>query len=273
MANLGAPPAPPEDREVFERLDAALTVTLTPWREGRAPVGLLFSGGVDSGLLAWELRGRPQFEAFTVGRNGARDLVDADRSARLLDVPWRPCEIGDSELLELSDRLAPELAEASGPMRSVQLALAAALATAGAVDVLCGQGADELFLGYAHFRGLDPERALDRAARDLEELTRVELPRSQAIARLLGHRLHAPFLHPAFVAAAAALPIEARMPDPTPKALFRRWARWRGVPSEVADRPKRALQFGSGIDRWVRHRATASVGGRSDKYVATGSPP
>ncbi len=115
--------------------------------------------------------------------------------------------------------------------------------------VLCGQGADELFLGYAHFRGLDVVAAAERSEADLKQLLERDWPVSQRIAERLGRSVVAPYLHPEFVRAARAIPIELRRPDPTPKGFFRQWALRRGLPPAIATRPKRALQFGSGIDR------------------------
>jgi len=69
----------------------------------------------------------------------------------------------------------------------------------------------------------------------------------------------APFLDPVFVAAATAVPIESRLPTPGAKSLWRAWARSRGLPAAIAERPKRALQYGTGVERWLRRRAARPV--------------
>jgi asparagine synthase (glutamine-hydrolysing) len=148
--------------------------------------------------------------------------------------------------------------------RSLRLAIAIAIERAPDPTLLCGQGADELFLGYAHFRGLDPGAAEQRAAEDLQRLVNEDWPATQALAVRLGRRIEAPFLHPSFLDAANAIPLERRMPTESTKAFWRRWVVRRGLPEELAARPKKAIQYGSGVDRWLR----TMVSGRRP-----GSPP
>ncbi len=238
-----------EDPAAFAALDRALNASLGPWRDASTPLTLLFSGGVDSGLLGWELRARPALELLTIGAVGSTDPVVARQSASLLGLHVRIVEIHRSEIEAAARRWSPVLAGIPSVHRSVLLGFALALAHAGPGPVLCGQGADELFLGYAHFRGLDPRAAENRSASDLQALLGRDGPRIERISDALGLRFASPYLDPGFVTAARAIPIRARMPYDRPKALFRRWAIHRGLPPEVADRPKRAMQYGSGVAR------------------------
>lgn len=242
------------------RLADALERALEPWRRPGPPFVLLLSGGVDSSLLAWELRASGRLTTVTVGVAGSADLQAGESAARRLGVPWQGTVL-DGESLERSARkVRAQLVEAPPPIRSILLSLAAAIDASPAPDVLCGQGIDELFLGYAHFAGLDRPEAGRRAESDLERLRRDDWPRSVGLARSLGRELHGPYLTPEFVAAAGAIPLELRMPGSDPKRWFRRWAVERGLPRELADRRKRALQFGSGIDRWWKRRGGSIVG-------------
>jgi asparagine synthase (glutamine-hydrolysing) len=236
----------------FDLLDGALDSALTPVLASPEPVTLLFSGGVDSGLLAWELRSRPRVELLTVGLPGAADLAAARDSARLIGVAGREVEVVATEVDGAARRWASVLSEVGPVQRSVLVALAIAIAHARHPAVLCGQGADELFLGYAHFRGLAPSAAEHRSAADLQLLKGELGPRVDRIAASLRRTVVAPYLAPPFVEMAQTIPIEARADDGPPKGFFRRWAVHRGLPSEIAFRPKRALQYGSGVDRWLR---------------------
>lgn len=244
------------DREAWAPLDAAFDLAIAPWRAGAGPLAVLFSGGVDSGLLAWELRNRPSTVLCTVGTPGSPDLVAAGPAARAIGLPWVPCELSDEQLAGIRSRAGAELSAVPPPRRSLFFALAAVTELAAAPELVCGQGADELFLGYYHFRGLGAEAARERAAADLAQLLSDDWPRTVRLAALAGRRLGAPFLDPGFVRASLAVPIELRMPGAAPKRLFRAWARQRGLPAEIAERPKRALQFGSGVDAWWRRERT-----------------
>jgi asparagine synthase (glutamine-hydrolysing) len=233
-------------------LGSAFEAVFAPWRAGVEPVCILYSGGVDSGVIAWELRMRPGTRLFTVGRSGWADLRAAEATAPLIGLPWSGHEVEPTDLGEVEAQVSRETDPLCPTTRSVLLSLAIAIRCAPPGELLCGQGVDELFLGYAHFAGLDPLEAEGRSRQDLERLLDDDWPRTQRIAKLLGRRIHAPFLDPRLITAALAVPVELRLPQPVPKAYWREFARGRGVPEEIAGRPKRALQYGTGIDRWVR---------------------
>jgi len=244
---------PRGDLATFGRFEAAFDAAIAPWRVEGPPVCVLFSGGVDSGLIAWELRHRRGTRLFTIGRPGSPDLVAAEGSSELVGLPWTGREVRPEDLERARLSIAPESDALPPTARSIALSLAVAVQEAPAGELLCGQGADELFLGYAHFASLDPVRAEERAREDLQRLIDDDWPRTRRIAHRLGRRIHAPWLHPEFVAGALAVPLDLRMPRGAPKGFWRDFARGRGLPAEIANRPKRALQYGTGIDRWVRH--------------------
>ena len=218
------------------------------------PVVVLFSGGVDSGLLAWELRGRAGTRLSTFGVVGSPDLEAGRQGAERLGIPWSASTATPKEVVDRARALDEWVGPLSPTERAVETAFALAVEGAPPGVLVCGQGVDELFLGYAHFRPLDPEGTARRADADLTHLVDVGWPREQEIARRLGRTVRAPYLDPAFVAAANAIPLPQRSVADPPKALFRGWAKRRGLPPEIALRPKRALQFGSGVDRLLRKR-------------------
>lgn len=236
----------------YERLDAAFHHALAQWRVSPDALVLLFSGGVDSSLIGWELRSHPQLMLSTVGTKGSADLAAAEEGARRLALPWTPSLVTAEDVQEVAKKVERELGGLPPVRRSVLLAFATAVDRAPPGPLLCGQGADELFLGYAHYRGLGPSAAERRSTEDLDQVISDDWPRTVHIARRLGRAVHAPYLHAEFVAAARSIPVERRLPLPEPKAFFRAWARHRGLPEPLAARPKRALQYGSGIDRIAR---------------------
>ena len=252
---MSDPRTDPEGEPTFSRLDAALDRALEPWRGSPRELALLFSGGVDSSLLAWELRALPGLRLVTVGMRASPDLAAAETAARVLEVGWSGTVVSEEDVRATGQRIAAETGGIGRVRRGVLTSLALALERAGRAEVLCGQGADELFLGYAHFRGLGPAEAEARADEDWQRLTEEDWPRSRRIAALSGQTIAAPYLHPVFVAAARSVPIERRMPGPDAKAYFRAWARHRGLPEELARRPKRAMQYGTGVDRALRSDA------------------
>lgn len=236
----------------FAELDSAFDRVLHPWRNSERPFTLLFSGGVDSGLLAWELRKAPSIELLAVGLADSPDLAQAQSAADRLGLRLTSRVVPPADVREAETRLRAERTIQGRTARSVLTSLAVAIERASHRSVLCGQGADELFLGYAHFRSLSREELASRAELDLRILVERDWPASVDIAEQRTHTLVAPYLDSGFRDAARRVPLEARAPDPQPKAFFRAWARHRGLCPEVADRPKKALQFGTGFDRLLR---------------------
>ncbi|MCI4337028.1 MAG: asparagine synthase C-terminal domain-containing protein [Thermoplasmata archaeon] len=219
---------------------------------GDAPVSLLYSGGVDSSLVAHLIRTRGPL-LVVVGTPGASDLDAAADGAARLGLPLRSRTLRVEEVVELRDRWQDELADLVEPARSVSLALAAALDSAPPGRVLCGQGADELFHGYAHFQGARGEAATQLAAKDWGRLVEEDWPRARRMASANHQDLRSPFLDAEFVQAVATIPSEEHVGGGEErKPILRAIARTLGLPAELADRPKKALQYGSGIAHQLR---------------------
>lgn len=200
---------------------------------------------------------------MTVGLQGSADLQQAESAARLLGLAWTPFVLRPEEIGRAADRVRTiestegpregptSPASPSPPLQGmpleVQTALYLALAKSPDTRVLCGQGADELFLGYAHFRPLQGERLYVRYREDLRRLQEEEWPCTQRIAASLAKDLRAPYLDPAWVRDVERVPLEGRRSASEPKALLRVLARELGLPQELAERRKKAMQYGSGV--------------------------
>jgi asparagine synthase (glutamine-hydrolysing) len=245
-------PAPTEVERLRGLLDEALDASLRPLRSLPRPLGILFSGGVDSSLLAWELRNEPGVALYTLGSEGSHDLTAGREGAKRLGLPWQPLRVGGHELRAAETRCSEELSGLPPVIRTVLLALAVAIEEAPALELVLGQGADELFLGYAHYRNRPAEEVERRSREDLARLHGTDWPRTQRIAQRYGKEVSAPYLTPTFEASAQEVPIALRLPRDDPKRFFREWAVARGLPRELADRAKKAVQYGSGVDALVR---------------------
>ncbi len=246
------------DRPAESGFGPAFLAALSGLPDEPEGVTVLFSGGLDSSLIAWELRQRPRTVLWSIGREGSPDLAAAGSAALAMGLPWQHAPIGLADVEAVLHRFAAELEGAEGPSFDVAVALALALDRAPTAVVVAGQGADELFLGYAHFRGLSEEGVTQRADTDLRRLTETEWPRTERIAARAGRRVFAPFLAPGVQRAVRSIPIAERLPGAAPKRWLREWAIARGLPHEIASRPKRAIQYGSQVQRMIRELGPAS---------------
>ncbi|MCI4353510.1 MAG: asparagine synthase C-terminal domain-containing protein [Thermoplasmata archaeon] len=219
---------------------------------GERRISVLFSGGLDSSLVAFALRNLADLELVTVGVEGSADLAAAEEGARLLDSAWtsRIIDRNDVERILQEDRT--ELERTAPVSRAVLVSTALALEATGCGHVVCGQGADELFLGYAHFERLTPLEASERRRTDLEHLMQDDWPRSIRLADRRSKTLTSPFLDPDFFDFVRALPVDELAAGPERKATLRKLAENLGLPAKLVHRPKKAFQYGSGVDRLLR---------------------
>jgi asparagine synthase (glutamine-hydrolysing) len=140
-------PLPALAAEVRERLTDSVRAHLV----ADVPVGVLLSGGVDSGglaaLAAREL-GAP-LRTFSVGFEEASfdELGDARLVARRYGTDHRELTVGP-EHATLLERVAADADEPRGDATALPYWLAARLAARDVKVVLAGEGGDELFGGY-----------------------------------------------------------------------------------------------------------------------------
>lgn len=235
--------------ELLESMRAAVAASVPP-----GGVGVAFSGGVDSALLALLCAERGGVTALTVGMPGSADLEAASEAAKECGLDLRTAHVGD-----LDSRLGGAMRAMGGRLSWAENAVAFERVCELASDlglgtVAAANGIDELFCGYDAYRreyGSGPARLESMIDEKLES----ELEMFGAMGPMIGRtgvRLAQPFLSPGFAERARAVPLELKVRgagDTLRKHAVREAAARRGVPARICSRPKKALQYGSGIHR------------------------
>jgi asparagine synthase (glutamine-hydrolysing) len=222
--------------------------TAVSLRAGEGAVAL--SGGIDSALVA-SLAGLP---CVSVGVAGSHDLGRGRAAAGILGLPWEGVTITEDEVEAALPRVAAAVPGATPLDISIATGLFFVSRWAGEKGhrhVLTGQGADELFGGYARYRTAADIPAM--LARDFASLRRQNL-RDQAVARLHGTAFSYPFLDLRVVRAAQAIPPGRLVVAGTGKVPLRELAA-RLLPPDVAWAPKKAMQYGTGVAGAIRDLA------------------
>ncbi|MCE5299096.1 MAG: asparagine synthase C-terminal domain-containing protein [Methanoregulaceae archaeon] len=205
------------------------------------------SGGVDSSLVAY-LSKRP---CLAVGLAGSHDLTQAHLAAEAMNLPCTCIEITLEDVREgLSAVIGviPDPTPVNTAIAITQYLITRSARELGHERVLTGQGADELFGGYARYRTCtDPGVAL---ARDFAGLARQGL-RDQSVAALNGTYLSMPFLDVRVVRAARSIPAREMVREGVGKWPLREIAA-RHIPREIAFYRKKAMQYGTGIAKVLR---------------------
>jgi asparagine synthase (glutamine-hydrolysing) len=216
-------------------------------------LAIAFSGGLDSGILAARL----DAPLYVVGFPGSHDIQAARDAAERLAAPLTVVELDHAAL----ETAVPRVARAIGRQNAMDVGIALplfCLAEAAAADgverLAVGQGADELFGGYAKVATApdDPRVEADTvrgARRELLEELPAELARDVLAIRAGGLEPVCPLLQDEVVEAALSLPAEAIVGQAGErKQALRRAARtW--LPDPIAFREKKALQYGSLVAR------------------------
>ncbi len=242
----------PDGGKSGPRLAGALLRAVQAAAGGVDRLTVLYSGGVDSSIIAHLARRFAAVTLLVVGTEGARDRAAARAGAQGLGLPLTEALVTEEQVRDVAAIFADELGGLREPYYSVALGTAVLVGQAPDRRVLWGQGADELFYGYARYRTMVPGVVRQSASADLLRVEREDGPRADRIAARLGRELRAPFLDAAVLTAVRDDP----PPLPTPtvsKPGLRRLARDLGLPGSICERPKRAFQYGSGVHRAV-HR-------------------
>ncbi|MDI9624444.1 MAG: asparagine synthetase B [Methanothermobacter sp.] len=224
-------------------------------------IGILFSGGVDSTLLTILAEKYTKPILYTVGSRGSQDLIFAERAAQELGIEPKIIEV-TPEMVK--DALRPVLAaiEEFNIMKigvAMPLYFASKAAHADGIRVIfAGQGADELFGGYHRYLQLYKEgedKLVEAFKADIQNMYHVNLERDDATAMATSTELRVPFLDREIINIAFNIPIDYKIKgsdDSLRKHILRDLALEMGVPAFIARRPKKAAQYGSGIDKILR---------------------
>jgi asparagine synthase (glutamine-hydrolysing) len=224
-------------------------------------LALAFSGGLDSTLVAQAAKEndlRP--ELITVGLKGQPELKHAREVSKLLSLDITVREFSQSEILDTLPEVVRTVESFDPVLVGVSVPLFFACEVAEEMGVECllvGQLSDELFAGYGRFDELALKRDF-RSAR--EEVWKSVLAASSndfepGDKLAVSHRLElrCPFAFLPLVEYALKLPISLKLKvaekTVVRKFILRRVAADWKLPSTVVNRPKKAVQYSSGVQK------------------------
>ena len=224
--------------------------------------GVLFSGGLDSSLLAKAARDlSSNILLFSSGAASSLDRQQTKQAAELLDFKRIFTDITP----KIVWTCLPEVIYAAETCNRMDIEIAlpfficAEKAKEHDVDLLLsGQGPDELFAGSAkHVRLFKKEGplALENQLKHEVSITHeVNISRDERVIAANGINAFFPYLEARFTRTALSLPSEWKIvldKIPERKVIFRELALRMGLPAELALKPKKATQFSSGSSKML----------------------
>ncbi|MDR3282630.1 MAG: asparagine synthase [Candidatus Methanoplasma sp.] len=217
-------------------------------------VAVAFSGGLDSGLVA-ALAGRHAAKAtlYTVGSDVAYDVRMAKNMLPDLGLEWNHVPLTE-DAVELAIREMVRVTGTVNPLTvSFELPLFCVCRACMEDMVIGGQGSDEIFAGYSKYVGLDDGSLRKAMAEDLAKLRGPVMTHEAKTAGHFKKTVLYPFLDDGLLSYLQSLDVRMLRPvsEESRKNLLREAATSLGF-GFVADRKKKAAQYGSGTMDLVR---------------------
>ena len=261
--------SPEEDHDIEHtacELRLVLEEAVAKWMIADVEVGSFLSGGLDSSIIAamaQKIRqdaGKSPLKTFSVGTPGSPDLLAARAVAEHIGSEHFEYAFSASDLADNLSHVIYHLESADVDLvrSAIPTLFAARLARRQVKAVLTGEGADELFAGYAyHHAYVDDPRALaDELTRALGTMHNINLQRVDRVTMAESLEARTPFLDRELIDFAQSIPATLKLRRTDPNAVestgvtTEKWILRKAcadlLPSDLIWRKKAQFDEGSG---------------------------
>jgi asparagine synthase (glutamine-hydrolysing) len=221
-------------------------------------VGIIFSGGIDSVIIAWLAKKMVRdVICYTGGIQGSSDIAFARLIAKRLNLKLRVNELTQNEVEQMIPEVINTIEDTNAGQIEVAVPVYAAvkLAHEDGINVMfSGQAADELFGGYSWYTKVVEKEGYEKLREHMTEdmllLYRETLEREDKITMAHSIEMREPFLDLKVIAFSMQTDMKLNVKgsaDAFGKHVHRKLAQKLGIPRNIAYRVKEAAQHGSGM--------------------------
>jgi asparagine synthase (glutamine-hydrolysing) len=246
--------------EIVEEL-TGLTLSAVAKRIPDNKFGILFSGGIDSTLIAKICKDLgAEFTCYTAALESdveAEDLAMAKKVAKEMGFELKTKTIKLEQVESYLRKVVPLIEDNNVVKVGVGLTfyVACELAKKDGIKVIfSGLGSEELFAGYERHK--NSSNVNDECLSGLRKIYERDTYRDDVITMNNNLELRLPFLDRKLADYSLKIPAKYKLDDRQNKKIIREVAEKLGVPSEFAQRKKRAAQYGSRFDKAIEKLAS-----------------
>lgn len=259
-------PKPVSTQDAAKTLQALLEESIRRRVQGTEKVAVAFSGGLDSSVVAFLANKLGvKVTLLHVSLENQAETEQAISAAEALDLPLQIHLFKDSDVESTLPRVVGLIEEADPVKASIGIPffwVAEKAVEEGFKIMLAGQGADELFGGYQRYVNMyckdGAEKVRQAMFMDVVNIYESNLERDLKITGFFDLELRLPFGSFILAEFAQSLPVECKLEpkaDTLRKLLLRSTALNMGVPATIANKPKKAVQYSTGINDAVKRIA------------------
>jgi len=247
---------PSDIQDLLEQMKLAVKKTVIDQK-----IGIAFSGGVDSTLLA-KLCNDLNYEItlLTIGLKDSHDILFAKKINEFLNYPHNILEIDNSTFPNIVSKIKNQIKtdNLSWNENSIAFYYVSKLAySLGLKTIVTANGIDELFCGYNAYRDV-----FDNGEDEILHLINYKLDNELKMMMSINDvtsefdvKLIQPFLFEDFVNYSKTIPLRHKITDSDDlvrKHIVRKSGLAFGIPEISANKRKKALQYGSKIHKAMK---------------------
>ena len=251
------PTAPPVERTVAEHVAVVrkgVEDAVESHMMSDVPVGAFLSGGLDSSIIAAIARQHvDELHTFSVGVEGSPDITAARRVAEHIGSIHHEYVMTASEVIDKLPEIVNALESFDQDLvrSAIPTYFCSRLAAEHVKVILTGEGADELFAGYAYQKDVrGPATLHQELCRSVTTLHNINLQRADRLTMLHSIEGRVPFLDTDFIALALSVPTELKIATTSDGRVTEKWILRTAcedlLPADIVWRTKEQFDEGTG---------------------------
>ncbi|MEM3458302.1 MAG: asparagine synthetase B [Candidatus Bathyarchaeia archaeon] len=249
-----------------EKLQRLLQQSIRERMLGQKEIAVAFSGGLDSSIIAFlAKKTAANVHLIHVSLEGQPETEHAKKAAEELALPIHVHLFSEKDVEKTLPKVLWLIEEPDPVKASIGIPIywaAEKAAKANFKIMLAGQGADELFGGYKRY--VDDyltygSETVHRAMfNDITKMCETNFERDFKLCNFHNVELRLPFATYQIAQFAAELPLEMKIKLPDDgmrKLILRQVAKNLGLPQAIVEKPKKAIQYTSGVSKTLKKLA------------------